>query len=193
MSPGPLASQPLPLCSHLALLGRGRDPAALPAHPFVGGAALHRRSSCGTRRLRARVCHAQVPFLTAGCVRPGRVHTWGGVEGLAVSLCPCKRAPAPNGAGSWRRFKAQARPRFHLSTSQATQNWTVFLNPRRSDRLVVSRTFEVPSRWVSGDRGLGQRSGTCSTWGTPNFGQVGHVAWTSRSSCADSDMKDMAS
>lgn len=89
MSPGPLASQPLPLCSHLALLGRGRDPAALPAHPFVGGAALHRRSSCGTRRLRARVCHTQVPFLTAGCVRPGHVHTWGGVEGLAVSLCPC--------------------------------------------------------------------------------------------------------
>ncbi|XP_036087968.1 P protein [Rousettus aegyptiacus] len=29
---------------------------------------------------------------------------------------------------------------------QATQNWTVFLNARRSDRLVVSRTFEVPSR-----------------------------------------------
>lgn len=113
--------------------------------------------------------------------------------GLPLSLSPCKRAPAPNGAGSWQRFKAQARPRFHPSTSQATQNWTVFLNPRRSDRLVVSRTFEVPSRWVSGDRGLRQRSGTCSTWGTPNFGQVGRVAWTSCSSCADSDMKDMAS
>ncbi|XP_023379360.1 P protein [Pteropus vampyrus] len=29
---------------------------------------------------------------------------------------------------------------------QVTQNWTVFLNPRRRDRLVVSRIFEVPSR-----------------------------------------------
>uniref|UniRef100_A0ABI7XDB7 Citrate transporter-like domain-containing protein n=1 Tax=Felis catus TaxID=9685 RepID=A0ABI7XDB7_FELCA len=27
-----------------------------------------------------------------------------------------------------------------------TQNWTVFLNPRRSERLVVSRTFEILSR-----------------------------------------------
>ncbi|XP_057159772.1 P protein isoform X2 [Ursus arctos] len=29
---------------------------------------------------------------------------------------------------------------------QVTQNWTVFLNPRRSERLVVSRTFEILSR-----------------------------------------------
>ncbi|XP_072593122.1 P protein isoform X3 [Vulpes vulpes] len=29
---------------------------------------------------------------------------------------------------------------------QVTQNWTVFLNPRRSERLVVSRTFEMLSR-----------------------------------------------
>ncbi|XP_041607083.1 P protein isoform X3 [Vulpes lagopus] len=29
---------------------------------------------------------------------------------------------------------------------QVTQNWTVFLNPRKSERLVVSRTFEMLSR-----------------------------------------------
>nr|XP_019608796.1 PREDICTED: P protein [Rhinolophus sinicus]XP_019608797.1 PREDICTED: P protein [Rhinolophus sinicus]XP_019608798.1 PREDICTED: P protein [Rhinolophus sinicus] len=29
---------------------------------------------------------------------------------------------------------------------QVTHNWTVFLNPKRSDRLVLSRTFEVLSR-----------------------------------------------
>nr|XP_035928777.1 P protein [Halichoerus grypus] len=29
---------------------------------------------------------------------------------------------------------------------QVTQNWTVFLNPRRSEHLVVSRTFEILSR-----------------------------------------------
>ncbi|KAF0876107.1 P protein, partial [Crocuta crocuta] len=29
---------------------------------------------------------------------------------------------------------------------QVTQNWTVFLNPKRSERLVVSRTFEILSR-----------------------------------------------
>ncbi|XP_036909707.1 P protein [Sturnira hondurensis] len=29
---------------------------------------------------------------------------------------------------------------------QVIHNWTVFLSPRRSERLVVSRTFEVPSR-----------------------------------------------
>ncbi|XP_032698990.1 P protein isoform X1 [Lontra canadensis] len=29
---------------------------------------------------------------------------------------------------------------------QVTQNWTVFLNPRRSERLVVSRIFEILSR-----------------------------------------------
>lgn len=29
---------------------------------------------------------------------------------------------------------------------QVTQNWTVFLNPKRSEQLVVSRTFEILSR-----------------------------------------------
>lgn len=32
---------------------------------------------------------------------------------------------------------------------QATYNWTVFLNPR-SEHTLVSRTFEIVSRWVWG-------------------------------------------
>lgn len=40
---------------------------------------------------------------------------------------------------------------------QVIQNWTVFLNPKRSERLVVSRTFEILSRWVSGDQGFWEK------------------------------------
>ncbi|XP_019484449.1 PREDICTED: P protein [Hipposideros armiger] len=58
----------------------------------------------------------------------GRSHT-GRDEHVVVEVT---QAEAP---GSRRR-----RPQ------QVTHNWTVFLNPRRSDRLVVSRTFEVLSR-----------------------------------------------
>lgn len=83
--PGPLARQPLPLCSHLTLLGRGQDPAALPTHPSLQGTRL----SAGVPPAVPEVCHAWVPFLTADCVRPGCIHTWDRVKGLAASLCPC--------------------------------------------------------------------------------------------------------
>ncbi|XP_054417957.1 P protein isoform X2 [Pteronotus mesoamericanus] len=42
--------------------------------------------------------------------------------------------------------QADAAPGSRRRPQQVTHNWTVFLNPRRSERLVVSRTFEVPSR-----------------------------------------------
>uniref|UniRef100_A0A2K6TBQ2 OCA2 melanosomal transmembrane protein n=1 Tax=Saimiri boliviensis boliviensis TaxID=39432 RepID=A0A2K6TBQ2_SAIBB len=41
-------------------------------------------------------------------------------------------------ASGFRRWRPQ----------QVTHNWTVYVNPRRSERAVMSRTFEVLSRWV---------------------------------------------
>ncbi|XP_023604618.1 P protein [Myotis lucifugus] len=69
---------------------------------------------------------------------------------LRVDLAGALVAGGPSRPGREERVVVEVTqagaPGSRRRPQQVTHNWTVFLNPRRSDHVVVSRTFEVPSR-----------------------------------------------
>nr|XP_037841216.1 P protein isoform X3 [Chlorocebus sabaeus] len=73
---------------------------------------------------------------------------------LQVELAGALVAGGPSRSGREERLLVELTQADTLGSrwrrpQQVTHNWTVYLNPRRSERLVMSRTFEVLGRWPS--------------------------------------------